>query len=60
MRAASRPARNLSGPDNEGRERSKAVRRAVNSLPIELRQIIVMKEFEDLTFREIADALELP
>jgi RNA polymerase sigma-70 factor (ECF subfamily) len=44
----------------EGRERSVAVRRAVNSLPVELRQIIVMKEFEDLTFREIADALELP
>ena len=44
----------------EGRERSVAVRRAVNSLPVELRQVIVMKEFEELTFREIADALELP
>ncbi|HXD34613.1 MAG TPA: sigma-70 family RNA polymerase sigma factor [Pyrinomonadaceae bacterium] len=44
----------------EGRERTVAVRRAVNSLPMELRQVIVMKEFEDLTFREIADALELP
>jgi RNA polymerase sigma-70 factor (ECF subfamily) len=44
----------------EGRERSIAVKRAVNSLPVELRQIIVMKEFEELTFREIADALELP
>ena len=44
----------------EGRERSIAVRRAVNSLPVELRQVIVMKEFEELTFREIADALELP
>jgi RNA polymerase sigma-70 factor (ECF subfamily) len=44
----------------EGRERSMAVRRAVNSLPVELRQVIVMKEFEDLTFREIADALDLP
>jgi RNA polymerase sigma-70 factor (ECF subfamily) len=44
----------------EGIERSVAVRRAVNSLPVELRQIIVMKEFEDLTFREIADVLELP
>jgi len=29
-------------------------------LPIELRQVVVMKEFEELTFREIADALELP
>ena len=44
----------------EGRERSIAVRRAVNSLPVDLRQVIVMKEFEELTFREIADALELP
>jgi RNA polymerase sigma-70 factor, ECF subfamily len=44
----------------EGRERTAAVRRAVNSLPEELRQVIVMKEFEELTFREIADALELP
>ena len=44
----------------EGRETTEAVRRAVNSLPVELRQVIVMKEFEELTFREIADALELP
>ena len=32
----------------------------MTSLPVELRQVIVMKEFEELTFREIADALELP
>jgi len=44
----------------ENLERTAAVRRAVNSLPMELRQVIVMKEFEELTFREIADALELP
>jgi RNA polymerase sigma-70 factor (ECF subfamily) len=44
----------------EGRERTGAVRRAVNSLPVELRQVVVMKEFEELTFREIADALDLP
>ena len=44
----------------EGQERKVAVRLAVNSLPVELRQVIVMKEFEELTFREIADALELP
>jgi len=39
---------------------TQAVRKAVNSLPVELRQVIVMKEFEDLTFKEIADALDLP
>ncbi len=44
----------------EGRESCEAVRRAVNGLPIELRQVVVMKEFEELTFREIADALDLP
>ena len=44
----------------EGRESSEAVRRAVNSLPLELRQVVVMKEFEELTFREISDALDLP
>lgn len=44
----------------EGRQATLAVRRAVNSLPIELRQVVVMKEFEELTFREISDALDLP
>ena len=44
----------------EGQESSEAVRRAVNSLPLELRQVVVMKEFEELTFREISDALDLP
>jgi RNA polymerase sigma-70 factor (ECF subfamily) len=44
----------------ESRERTAAVRRAVSSLPTELRQVIVMKEFEELTFQEIAEALELP
>ena len=44
----------------EGRERTEAVRRAVNSLPPDLRQVIVMKEFEELTFKEIAEALDLP
>lgn len=44
----------------EGRQETIAVRRAINSLPIELRQVVVMKEFEELTFREIADVLDLP
>jgi RNA polymerase sigma-70 factor (ECF subfamily) len=44
----------------EGREKVDAVRRAVNSLPLELRQVVVMKEFEELTFRQIAEILELP
>jgi len=44
----------------EGRQETAAVRCAINSLPVELRQVVVMKEFEELTFREIADALDLP
>lgn len=44
----------------EGRERSQAVRRAVGALPTELRQVVVMKEFEDLTFQEISEVLNLP
>ena len=44
----------------EDRQETAAVRRAINSLPVELRQVVVMKEFEELTFREIADALDLP
>lgn len=49
-------------PDEEtvGRERNEAVRRAVNALPPELRSVVVMKEFEDLTFQEIADTLGVP
>ncbi|HJZ79802.1 MAG TPA: RNA polymerase sigma factor, partial [Pyrinomonadaceae bacterium] len=49
------PARNA-----EAIERSHAVRRAVGTLPTDLRQVVVMKEFEELTFQEIADALEIP
>src|SRR4051794_13409665 len=44
----------------ESRERTEAVRRAVSALPAELRQVIVMKEFEEMTFQEMAEALELP
>jgi RNA polymerase sigma factor, sigma-70 family len=44
----------------EGRQETAAVRLAINSLPVELRQVVVMKEFEELTFREISEALDLP
>lgn len=44
----------------ESGERIEAVRRAIASLPPELRQVVVMKEFEDLTFQEISDALDVP
>jgi len=44
----------------ESTQITRAVRRAVNSLPLELRQIVVMKEFEELTFKEISDILDVP
>ncbi|MCA1591705.1 MAG: sigma-70 family RNA polymerase sigma factor [Acidobacteria bacterium] len=44
----------------ENKERREAVRKAVAALPQELREVVVMKEFEELTFQEIADALQIP
>lgn len=44
----------------EYQEVSFAVRKAVCALPAELRQVVVMKEFEELTFQEISDVLDVP
>lgn len=44
----------------EKAERMNMVRQAVGALPSELRQVIVMKEFEEMTFQEISETLELP
>lgn len=44
----------------EQTERLKLVRQAVLALPPELKQAIVMKEFEEMTFQQISDALNLP
>jgi len=44
----------------EQAERNVIVRQAVGSLPVDLRQVVVMKEFEDMTFQEISDTLEIP
>ncbi len=41
-------------------ERTRAVRLAVNALPVDLRQVVVMKEFEEMTFQEISDVMEIP
>jgi len=53
-------ARDATQETAEGKQRSVAVRIAVGALPPDLRQVVVMKEFEELTFQEISDALELP
>ena len=44
----------------EQNERLRLVRIAVEALPMELRQVIIMKEFEELTFQQISESLELP
>lgn len=49
------PARTL-----ERRERREAVARALASLSPEQREVLVLKEFEGLKFREIADILGCP
>lgn len=36
------------------------VRRAVRALPLEMRQVIILKEYEGLTFEEIAEILDIP
>ncbi len=39
---------------------SGAVRRALAAIPAEMRQVIIMKEYEELKFHEIAEILDIP
>ena len=54
------PANRSPARTTEQIERLTLVRQAVGSLPQDLRQVVVMKEFEEMTFQEISDTLELP
>ncbi len=54
------PAHLTPAKTTEQNERLKLIRQAVNSLPSDLKQIVVMKEFEEMTFQEISDTLDLP
>lgn len=54
------PASASPGKTAEQNERLRLVRIAVNSLPDDLRQVIVMKEFEEMTFQEISEVLDMP
>lgn len=54
------PATGSPARATEQTERLTLVRQAVGSLPVDLRQVVVMKEFEEMTFQEISDTLELP
>jgi len=54
------PAKLLPSRTAEQNERLRLIRQAVQSLPVDLREVIVMKEFEDMTFQEISETLSLP
>jgi RNA polymerase sigma-70 factor (ECF subfamily) len=49
-------------PDSEleNREQAEIVRRALQELPEHYRAVVVLRHYEDLKFREIAEVLELP
>jgi RNA polymerase sigma-70 factor (ECF subfamily) len=42
------------------RDLAQAVRRAVHALPEEQREVVILKEYQELTFLEIAQALDVP
>jgi RNA polymerase sigma-70 factor (ECF subfamily) len=44
----------------EQQERLITIRQAVNALPADLKQVVIMKEFEEMTFQEISEAMDLP
>lgn len=54
------PSKYSPGNEAEHGERLRIVRQAVSSLPLELREIVVMKEFEEMTFQQISETLDLP
>lgn len=54
------PTRLMPSKTAEQNERLSLVRQAVQSLPADLKQVIVMKEFEEMTFQQISEILELP
>jgi len=46
--------------DIERQQRIDRVRTALRALPFEMRQVIIMKEYEGLTFQQIAEILNIP
>jgi RNA polymerase sigma-70 factor (ECF subfamily) len=44
----------------ESRDLSRAVAAAVAGLPEEQREVVILKEYEDLTFAQIAETLDVP
>lgn len=50
------------GPDAvaEGRERARVVRRALLALPVDYREAVVLRDVNQLSYEEIAEALRVP
>jgi RNA polymerase sigma factor (sigma-70 family) len=52
------------GPDPESallhKERADVLRRALGELPLELREVLVLREIEELSYREIACIAQIP
>jgi RNA polymerase sigma-70 factor (ECF subfamily) len=43
-----------------GRERGGLLRRCIEGLPVEFREVLIMRELEEMSYREIAEATGLP
>jgi RNA polymerase sigma-70 factor (ECF subfamily) len=41
-------------------ERTRAIERQLRALPVEFREALILREIEDLSYREIADVLDVP
>lgn len=54
------PAHLTPSRKTEQKERLSLVRQAVKALPQDLKEVVIMKEFEEMTFQEISETLELP
>jgi len=44
----------------QAEQRSRAIERQLRALPVEFREALILREVEDLSYREIADVLDVP
>src|ERR1700730_10954799 len=66
IEAGDRPANNIVEPSKNSHDlyvsklEAEQVRAAIQELPVEFREIILLREYEDLSYREIASVLHCP
>jgi RNA polymerase sigma-70 factor (ECF subfamily) len=60
--AAAEPATDAAGPEAQAIERAdcELVRQAVEELPLEYREVIVLRELEEMSYKEVAQILGIP